>query len=351
MDNPAAPALDSVAEPTVDDAATRFSGIYSALGPGSRWWNDSAWLRFSAQSAVMRRESPIETARAIESAAERLYQHAHWYDALASPLNLVVAATLVQTSDTVDAFTADVASTSLLLREAGIHLSGSLLIKTILISRVLAGGSPTTKLIIDRMHQIYLQMKKRHWWLTGRGEVPICALLSYLQETPEEIADTVENIYMELNEHHLTSGRDLLTTAHLLVLRGLPGNDTKGRFIAMVELLNEKSSALFPSDYNGIALLSLLDHEPDLILLRLEKMKETLADLAPLQFTEVNFTIAAELAYLDLIGVDRELHPFSHPDDLQRVERLTRLERATSLLLVNVPSISAVEGGSTRWQA
>src|SRR5580658_4984249 len=106
------------------DSMDRFREIYQALGPGSRWWNDSAWLRFSAQAAVMGTASPIESAQAIEAAAENLYKHAHWYDALASPLNLVVAATLVQTSDSVEAFTADVASASKLLREAGFHLGG-----------------------------------------------------------------------------------------------------------------------------------------------------------------------------------------------------------------------------------
>src|SRR5579862_8023439 len=123
-----------------DDAVIRFGKIYQALGPGSRWWNDSAWLRFSAQAAVMGTASPSDAARAIEAAAEALYRHAHWYDALASPLNLVVAAILVQTSDTPEAFTAEVPSASLLLREAGFRLSGTPVIKSILTMRVLAGG-------------------------------------------------------------------------------------------------------------------------------------------------------------------------------------------------------------------
>jgi hypothetical protein len=334
------------------DSMDRFREIYQALGPGSRWWNDSAWLRFSAQAAVMGTLSPIESAKAIETVAQNLYQHAHWYDALASPLNMVVAATLVQTSDSVEAFTADVAPASHLLRVAGFHVSGSLLIKTVLMMRVLAAGANSTAPVIERMHQIYIQMKRKHWWLTGRGEVPVCALLSSITGTPEEISVAVEVIYKRLNDHHqLTAGRDLLTAAYILLLMGLPGTQATGRFIAIDELLLAKSYTMFHCDYLGIALLSLLDHEPDQIVQRLDKMKESLADLAPLQFIDVNSSIAADLVYLDLVGIDSQLHPFSQPDDIQRMKMLIRLQLSASLLLVQVPSIPAVEGGSTRWQA
>jgi hypothetical protein len=335
----------------VDDAIGRFGKIYQALEPGSRWWNDSAWLRFSAQAAVMGTASPSDSARAIEAAAEALYRHAHWYDALASPLNLVVAATLVQTSDTPEAFTAEVASANRLLRNAGFHIVGSPLIKTILTMRVLAGGTQATAPVVERMHQIYAKMKENHWWLTGRGAVPVCALLASIAGNPEEISLAVDVVYQRLNDLHLRAGRQLLTAAHVLLLSGLPGTQATDRFIAIAKLLLGKSSMILQSDYLGLALLSLLDHEPDQVVGRLGKTMEALADLPPLQFSEVNSSIAADLVFLDLMGVDAQLQPFSEPDDLQRVKSLIRLQLAASLLFVEVPSISAVEGGATRWQA
>jgi len=351
MDNPQLEEQRRCEPTAVVDAVDRFSEIYQALGPGTRWWNDSAWLRFAAQAAVAGAKSPIESARAIEDAAELLYQHAHWYDALASPLNLVVAATLVQTSDSVESFIADVAPAGHLMHAAGFRLSGSNLIKTILMMRVLAGGAPASAPIVERMHQIFVEMKKHHWWLTGRGEVPVCALLSSIAGTPGEISIAVEGIYKRLQDHPLIAGRDLLTAAHMLVLRGLPGAQAADRFIAITEILKRKSSAIYHGDYLGIALLGLLDHEPEEIESRIGKMKEALADLAPLQFIDVDSSIAVDLVYLDLVGVDKQLHPFSQPDDLQRVKMLIRLQLSASLLLVQAPAISAVEGGATRWQS
>jgi hypothetical protein len=221
----------------------------------------------------------------------------------------------------------------------------------VLILRVLAGGSPTSMPIVERMHAIYLQMKKKHWWLTGRGEVPVCALLSSLHSGPEEIADTVEGIYKRLHDHHLIAGRDLRTASYMLALRGLPACETTDRFVAIVELLHAKSHPLFHDAYDKIALLSLLNHGPDKILQRLDHMTDMLTDLAPLQFTDVNFTIATDLAYLDLVALDDQMHPLIRSEDLHRMQVLIRLQRAASLVFVNVPAIAPVEGGSTRWQA
>ena len=351
MDNPVSTDEDLL-EPGSDGAAVgRFTDIYRALGPGTRWWSDSAWLRFAAQAAIMRTSSPEDTARLIETYAEDLYRHAHWYDALASPVNLVVAATLVQTADTVAAFTAEVGSARQLLHSSGFHVGGSHLITTVLILRVLANGTPATKSIIDRMRQIYLQMQGKHWWLTGRSEVPVCALLAAVDGTPEQLSQAMEATYARLQSHHLTAGHDLLTAARILLLRGCPGSAATDRFLGIADVLASKAQPFFHGDYDGLALLCLLDHTPSDIVQRLNRMAETLADLPPLQFLDVNATIAADLVFLDLVRLDAQMHPFTQPEDQKRVDGLLRLQLAVSLLLVQVPSISAVEGGATRWHA
>ena len=344
-------APDSRALAGASEPLDRFREIYLALGTGFRWWNDSAWLRFAAQAAVMRPADPKETARAIEATADHLCQHAHWYETLASPLNQVIAATLVQMGDSAGAFAAEVVSARALFHAAGFHQEGPHLIKAILALRVLADGRSATNEVVEWMHELYVRMKAHQWWLTGGEAVPLCALLSARLGTAEEIAAAVDVTYRYLHGQGFTSGRHLLTAANLLALALEPTPTAAQRFLALGKIIHKRSLPFWTEEYEGLALLCLLDHDPELVMTRLEEVTEALEELLPLQFTDVDFNVASDLVYLDLVRFDAQLRPLSQPDEVERMHALARIQRAASLILVQVPPLPAIEGGAARWSS
>ena len=75
-------------------------------------------------------------------------------------------------------------------------------------------------------------------------------------------------------------------------------------------------------------------------------MTGELSELAPVEFAEVDFNVAADLVFLDLVRFDKHLHPFSGDAALARMYELIRLQRAASLLLVKVPAAPVLAGDS-----
>jgi len=322
----------------------RFREIYLLLGANPIGTVDHGWLRFAAQSAVLRPAAPADTAAAIRKISEQLQKQSHWYEALASPVRLVVAATLIQTGDTPEAFHDEVEKAHHVFRTAGFHLSGWNLIKSILAMRVLSEGQSINLPEVERMHQIFLQMKAHHWWLTGSEDVVACALLSTCDGTPEEISGIAEGIYRRLHEADLAAGNHLQTAANILPLSGLSAKAAADRFLSLTGIIQARSMPLWREEFDAIALLSLLDHEPDRIVTRLQEATTMLDNLAPIQFATVNFNVAADLVFLDLVRYDSHLRSLNTPEERERVQDRIRLQRATSLILVQVPPPVVVMG-------
>jgi hypothetical protein len=326
------------------DPLARFQELYHALGAETAWWSVNSWLRFAAQAAVMRPASPAETARAIHASAEELSRQARWYEPLASSLNLVVAATMVQTGDTAQAFVGEVHDAHQLLGKAGFHHGGTDRILSILAMRVLSGNKPATAAAADRMHRIYVQMRKHHWWLTGGEDVTSCALLATRSGTPEEIAGVADGVYRLLVDAGFKAGNHLQTAANLLPLTGLDATAASRRFIDLVAAFKATHS-IWREDYDAYALLSLLDHEPERIVAKFSAAFDQLKKLEPDLYEDVDAAVAADLVFLDLARFDRKMRLLSEPAEIERMHDLIRIQRAASLALIDVPPTPVVPDG------
>jgi hypothetical protein len=326
--------------PTMTEAPfDRFRAIYLALDGDTCWWSDGAWLRFAAQAAILSQATPKEIARAIRHMADQLQQHVQWYDALSSPLNLIVAATLVQRNDTVKSFNAEMTSVSQLLSEAGVRLGGAALIRTVLAMHYLGDGAAASEPSVQRIIQLYAIMKEKHWWLTGRGDIFACALLASSDGPVTVIEGKVEAIYSLLLDHGFNRGHHVLIAANILTLAKSTATAAADRFLALIECVHSRSLALWTENYDALALMSLLDHDPERIAVRLDWMTTALQTFKPLPNATINFSIAADLVFLELVRLDDNLCAISDPAALERVEQLIRYQSAVSLMMVDVPKV------------
>jgi hypothetical protein len=317
----------------------RFRDIYLALDSDTCWWSDDAWLRFAAQAAILSDATPEDTARAIRSMSDQLQQHAQWYDALSSPLNLIVAAVLVQRKSTVESFNAEMTSVCRLLSEAGVQLGGASLIKTVLAMHYLGNGAAVSETGAQRISQLYAIMKEKHWWLTGSGDVFSCALLASSDGLVSVIEGVVETIYRRLLNHGFNRGHHVLIAANILTLANISATSAADRFLALIDCVHKRSLALWTENYDALALLSLLGHDPERIAVRLDLMATVLQAFKPLPCATINFSLAADLVFLELVRLDDELCAISDPAAIERMEQLIRYQSAISLMMVVVPKV------------
>jgi hypothetical protein len=325
------------------DPLDRFTRIYHSLQSDSRWPTDQAWLFFAAQATAMRPADPGITAQDVRDMARHLHLHAPWYSPLPVMMHVVVAATLVQIGDRPEAFDRALTAARAAFREAGLPHGAEGEILAVLALRVLADGGDIAPQAVTRLRDIYRAMKRHHRWLTGSDDLPACAVLTSRPGSPQAIEGEAESLYQILRSSALPAGQHLQAAANFLPLSGLPVDLAAARFRALGEALAAAGAAVYDEWYDAIALLCLLDHEPGRVAERLLEIRATLLRLKPAVFGAIEVSVAAGLAYLDLVRFDRHRRPLSGTDELERVHRAIRLQRAASLALARVPPVPVAD--------
>ncbi|MEK7415095.1 MAG: DUF4003 family protein, partial [Planctomycetota bacterium] len=273
----------------------QFLGIYESLR-GDAWWpTDQAWLRFAAQAAVMRPANPGATARAIRATAESLHLQAPWYNPLPPMLRVVVAATLVQIGEEPQAFDHTLVTTRAMFRNAGLPDTSENDILAILALRVLTNDSNINEKTVERLRAIYTSMKRHHWWLTGKDDLPSCAVMTACPGSPAAIEGAAETIYQILHARDIPADQDLQTAANMLTLAGLQPDQVTARFFDLIAALRSAGTHVDSERFCAFALLSLLDHEQQRIGVRFQEILTPLEKLEPLLVGPVDANIAADL--------------------------------------------------------
>ena len=241
----------------------RYRALIGALASDKDTFDDTYWLRFSAQIVVLCPESPPKLAYRIRSVAAELIKSTDWYQALASPARFVVAAMLIQHRIPVADFISEHAHATATMNEIGLRHSRLHEIITVIIIMMTPGHRSSSVLDIERIKAIYDQMKAHHWWLTGPDDVPACAALAQCPGSPEFLGSQVEAAYQQLHGIGIPIGEHLQTAANLLPLSGLEISLTVRRYNNLIAIFKEHKSVLTESDYDPMAMLCLLDQDPE----------------------------------------------------------------------------------------
>ncbi len=105
------------------------------------------------------------------------------------------------------------------------------------------------------------------------------------------------------------------------------------RVTAVVREFARQGDSVWHEDYDAVALLSLLDQEPGLIVARFEELHGGIARLVPQLFGQADFNLAADLTVLDLVHRGADGEPLRSGRDFERMlERLHVLSAAMLLL-------------------
>jgi hypothetical protein len=319
----------------------RYRCLVAELSSERDSWDDTFWLRFAAQTAVLCPESPPALAHRIRSVADALLKHTSWFQALASPARFVVAAMLIQHHIPVADFIAEHDHNRELMNGADLRHERFYEIVTVLILLMTPGHMSWNLAEVERIKAIYDQMKRFHWWLTGPDDVPACAALAQCAGTAEEVVGYVEEAYQQLHAYGIPVGERLQTAANLLPLAGRNMDQTLQRFRALADVLKEHVGVLTDDQVEPLALLTLLDHEPELVIARRQVVLNELDLFQSEGQGAVNILIASDLTFLELVRLDHLQAPFTqYPAAADMLRSLHTYHLASAVLVSQIdPSL------------
>jgi hypothetical protein len=302
----------------IADIFLRFAGLHAALlgdQADSAWTPEADWLRFAAFAAVLRPGDPATLARSIRAGGDALARHAPWYQGLATPLRFGIAAMAVRGGHDARRFAAELETLRARLHDAGLR-AGSYAGWDALAAALLHAmneGRPLGQMRMLRIKALYDGMKRRHWWLTGPDDLPACVLLSFRPETVDEVLADIELAYHLLKAAGFARGDRLQSAASLLAVTGLPSGTACQRATDLAAALRAAGVETSVETYEPIAALCLLDHDATVVASRMGEYRGRLEGLTPGLDQRTATTLAADLAFLDLVRFARDGSRITRP--------------------------------------
>lgn len=313
-----------------EDPVSRFEQIYGLLNQDRGWWGDASSLRFSAMTAVICAGSPGEVATAIRATAEDIKSRVGWFGSLRSPLRFIVSALLVLNGDLPAAFLDEVERVGTRFRALNLRRGGIYETMAVLILRLRRDLEPIPVEALYRFQALYEEMKRHHWWLTGPDDFPACAILVGEEGSPEEIGKSIEEVYQALSSSGLSTGDPLQTAANLLYLAHLRPRDAARRFRDLAEGFRESGVSIWQSDYDELAILTFLEQPAPEIVRRVVGLRSRMEQLSPRPGRLLTFNLAASLAFLELVQVDRDLKAITGAKALLDMQAIINAQQAAA---------------------
>jgi hypothetical protein len=312
----------------IADPLERFKAIYHELFVRKKWHESADPFRFAGLATLTCPGEPAEVAEAIRATSVALRKKQGLLRDFGEPIRILVSAMLVQRQRSVDDFLRAIDHIRGLFRAEKVR-RGSLFEKlACLIMFLQVPDGRVTREHILRFKAIYEQMKKYHWWLTGPDDFPVCAILVFQEGSPIQIGETIEAIYQSLNEKGFSKGDPLQTAANMLYLAGQspPVLAEKYRFI--YELFRKNKVRIFQSDYDELAILSMLPQDPRLIVDRMLRVRSELSKLKPKPSREISFDLAVGVTFVDLIQQDSKLDLVAGAQALMNMQAIIAAQQA-----------------------
>jgi len=110
---------------------------------------------------------------------------------------------------------------------------------------------------IHKAREIYKKMKEKHFWLTGRDDYPLAALISSYDKDSDAIIDQIESCFNALHEEGFSKSNGLQQLSHILTFSTLPPEDKAKRCAAIRNYFKEHKIHVYSQDYGLMGLIAL----------------------------------------------------------------------------------------------
>ncbi|NRD77894.1 DUF4003 domain-containing protein [Bacillus sp. BRMEA1] len=239
---------------TLKESLSIYQDIYSQLYSVLKWKADKRFLMLIA--AMYATNSKDFSLKAYLDIADYIKENAGFFSSLKSAQRFTTAATLdTSTSDAKEGFHRFMMIYEKLIekgfgRSVYTYISAGSLINV---------SSEQINYMVQRTFDIYRQMRKNHFFLTGSDDYPLAAILAQQESDPEQIIIRVEEHYKALQQKGFSIGNNLQFLSHILALDRFNNPEEKAeKCLQIRNLLKEAKLKANSSYYPYIGMLSFL---------------------------------------------------------------------------------------------
>lgn len=285
------------------DPLDRFVALHDALDADRGWFGDRVPLRYAAITMLTTPGEPDRVAAAIRQHHHELGKGLGWRSGVDGSVRMVLAAQLTKYEDSPAEFLAEVERVRQLMRTMKVRRGGVYEVLGTLVLRRVLRGEPVQAEHVHRFREIYAQLKRHHWFLTGPDDYPACAMLVGRAGTPVQIGDGVEAVYQALRrDADLWRGQALQTAANVLYLSGLEAHEIARRFAELARGLREAGYRVGQRDYDEVAVLCFLASPVDKLVATVMEYLEAIRGSLKWVDKAMGMSLASSLAFVRLVG-------------------------------------------------
>ncbi len=336
--------------------ADRFIRIYEAIDAERKRRKISEKkdaLRFSALAAITCRGEPKDVAETCRRIGNEIRKESGWLSCLACSHRFIVSALLLLNGDTAEGFLQELKRVNKIFRKYKIRKGQIYETMAILVLRLYYELKPIPDSAVIRFKEIYEEMKRYHWWLTGPDDYVACATLVSREESVKSIGQRIENIYQALSKEGFSKGDPLQTTANILYMLDGEPEAVAHRFAELAKEFKTNGVSIWQVDYDELAILSFLDHPPSRIVEFTLKNREPMDQLFPKpdRFLVMNdrfltFNLAASLTFFELIQVDKDLKIITDAKALMNIQAIVETQQTAASARATI-KVANTEGGDS----
>lgn len=317
--------------PSADQTLPRFLEIARALRAHGSLFEDWSVLHLSAASLPLVAGEPEALARGLREHMEALRRGARWWKRLGGSMRAFAATSLLQNDQGAGEFYAELERVRALFRRARLPRGSESEVLGFLVLRDLAPDARVSPESVQRMGELYREIKKDHPWLLGAGEYPTLALLSACDTPPAEIARRVEKILQRLEQQGFRSRGRLIPIAQMLFLAPEADAVATARFEALWKEFGSRGLRMFASDYDEVALLCFAPRPAKEIVRRVLEHRAEIRRLKGRPGRDVSFSLACATAFLELVGNDPRLRRISRTQAALQVRSILVARQAAAV--------------------
>lgn len=323
---------DGQALARLDDPLARFFELEAAFDAERGFLGDHVPLRLVSANLVLCPGVATAVAAQVRASTEQMRKRLSLFSTIVQPLQLLIAAVLLRRGDQPDAFLDEVERVRPLLRQLALRRSETYEVVAILALRIRNRLQPISSEQVQRMANIYVQMRRHHWFLTGPEDYPACAfLVGQRQHTPEQIGTRANQIYKGLRARaKLWRGNPLQTASNMLALSPLEPAELVERFRLLAAGFNQAGIVrIRSSEYDEVAALCFLAQPSERIIETVTSYAHAIRER--LRWTDrwTSFALAANLTFARLLGDDPELGALADAKTLLDMQTIIAMRAAS----------------------
>ncbi|MFO7564156.1 MAG: DUF4003 family protein [Enhygromyxa sp.] len=292
-----------------DDPLARFFELELAFDSQRGFLADRVPLRLVAANLVLTPGDALEIAAQVRAIAEQIREQLSLLTDVVPAIRLLIAAVLLQRGDQPAAFFEEVERVREIMRKLGLRRREIFETVAILALRIRNELAPISEAQVERLRDIYEQMKRHHWLLTGPEDYPACAfLVGQRERSPEQIGERAHAIYEGLRKRaRLWRGDPLQTASNMLALSPLEPDELVERFCVLAEAFDRAGVRIRQFEYDEVAVLCFLARPTARIVETVVSYRDAIHERLRWTDRATAFGLGANLAFVRLVGNDPEL--------------------------------------------